>query len=447
MRGMWVSGCRHVACVSLAFALALPPPVTSAQVPGPIVGGLTLGVLIGQLEDALNKAIEQAGKEARQTVMVAGQQARLLLETFKANSRELLDVAFDKLTQAQQKAFTDVRFVIAEFSSSLDASAEKMLDVSKRLEFAIANLPLSPDTPRLLRYSPVYYAGTSVGDKVSLSIDGSFLALGDTTVTLDGTTLRPEQKTDTRLTFLVPGRLLSTTDTIVAYKTLQLTVHRKVKKWLFFDRLEAQNYSLLVYSLPRRLGTYAVTLVRTVMTTKRENRRTPTIETYSGDCDGRRDCHQVNATPGWLIDTSTPSWAGEHSDGGRFEGWKNLSAAGFCVDLFAEPHGHAKVLGQCIKGTIGHISGKVHYTEFKQDVPEDVGEPFGVGDGSLHWGQDRQHQLPIDTKGVTVSLRLFDGRESSYNGSAVGDVLVVEFNSATKTLLLKPKSPDQALRR
>ena len=431
---------------SISVALALTAVPVRTQGPATILTGLTVGQALSKLDETLNKAIENAGKEARQTVMVAGQQARLLLETFKQNNLDVLNVAADKLDVQRRHAFEDIRVLVAEFSLNLNATADKMEDISKRIEVAIANFPLTPDTPRLLKYKPVFYAGLNVGDQVTVLIDGSFLARGTPTLVLDAKEYKSQVQTDTNLTFLVPASVFRTNSTTVMYKSFKLTVYGERTSYVFWKQPYPVNCWLLIYALPERIGTYKVEVVKRGTARRTQAKSTPTIETYSASCDGRRDCHQVNAEPDWLIDTQSIGWAQEHNDGGRFEGWRNLSAAGFCADLSAEPHGHLKTPFGCVQGTIGHISGKVKYTEYK-DVEADSREAFALTGNRLVWGKDASHTMPDGTRGIIVTLKLFDGREVVYDGPTTGDVVGVEYNTQTRTLILKPKNPDSVLRR
>jgi hypothetical protein len=257
--------------------------------------GLLVKDVIAQLEASLNSVIEGAGKEARQTVMLASQQAALAIMNLKAAYSESMNKTFDRLHQTEQDFFSHAGSLIGQLNETLKTNIAAVANVAQQIDVAMRSLPFSNREPRVLRYSPIYYVALGNEPTVPVRVHGSLIGAGKPTLAMGGQTFSPSSKTDVELTFLVPAKHFTPTGSQIQHLSAMLTL---------FKGNKPRSYSLLFYGVPHVLGKFDVTVMRNVISQERRHLRMPKnswIEIYSGDYDPREECFYFSATPGWEI--------------------------------------------------------------------------------------------------------------------------------------------------
>jgi len=436
----------------LILTLIMPmgqPPIVAGPIPpnqvGSIVGGLLVKDIIAQIEGSLQAIIEAAGKEARQTLMTAAQAAILAIQNLKVAYEDSMNKTFDQLTKQQQLAFTNISNIIVSLDNALKQNIKEVEKIAEHIDTAVQRLPFSKNDPRILGYTPVYHVNSKEDLKVSIVVEGSLIAAGSPQLRFGDKVYEQPGKTDFELRFIVPTIQFSSSSTGVATQTATLVVFKKTSRFFRRSRLNPVEYSLVFYSIPEQIGRFSVSVIRSVLGQERVHKRVPPdwFEVYSGDYDSRSASCEVNADAGWAIDTNTVSWHQHHIDNGHYHGIRNLSTAGFFVELSAnakEPHN--KLIG--LKTGRGHISGHVEFDEVREVRREET--QMLVNDEALIWGKDSNMILPEDTKGFTVVLRTFTGEAPVFTSVGNHRFLRVDYDAPSRQLTLRPNPVAEALR-
>lgn len=253
---------------------------------------------------------------------------------------------------------------------------------------------------------------------------------------ISGETYNPIGNTGDELTFALPKHYFGSTAQKVGFKSLQLSTSYKTGGFLGIgEKITSINYNLVVYVLPNRIGTYLLNVVKKGQRQDRQPVNTQTVRVMAnGSTSDRGECVEIHVDTGWLIDTNTIAWKLHHADTAEFHGFRNVSTSGFCIDLLAR--GKGPFNGR------GSISGNASYIKYRMIDTEEELKP--VTD-NLEWGKSAEHPLPTDLIRFTLEVDSYDGQRYIANGTKHWEILKVDFDGATKQLIIRPATVDQAV--
>lgn len=451
---------RQRSAFSLIFLL-----ITSITVPvsaqGPI-GALSVGQIIDQLEASAKGILEEAGHQARSTVMEAAQSALMAIGTLRAAYAESLDKTFDEINSSERAAFEDVRALIQQAESGASNITRDLGNISQQLSDAVAQLPGAKRLPIVRSAAPLFFVPKSGAVQVTLT--GTNLEAGDPFLLVGGRRLDPIQKLHTTLTFKVP---LFLPQQILRYEAAvrasllrgdiplaqlepqlaQLVVYEKTS--VFFglggSKLEPQSYSVALFPVPSIAGRYQVIAKRRIENIERAPRRSPGYRCESDNGERTRNVDiQVSSTEGWRIDTTTLRFEASYSNHGN----QNISTAspeGFKSTLSCSGYGRVEAFGVVIDaGSKGVIQGNYVYEEIRVVAGDEL---MVVGEDLLVWDRDVPIlNLPPDTLSVSVVLNTFNGQLQAWTGQGGHRFYSVDYNRVAQTLIIHPKPLDVALK-
>lgn len=377
---------------------------------------------LDQAERGALNVLNEAGAQGKGVAMTAAQGVLSAIALFRQEYSDSLKETVSALGGERYRLFQDIRTTTDALNDTATNATEAIERTSGALAMTVSNLPFTKDIPRVTRVYPLFSVATD--PKREFAVKGLSLTNAPPTLRHGKAVTSPVTAFDTELRFAVPPHDPVTDRPVVVPSTVQ--VFERKTKWVFFDDFVPKTYpvQLVVYpkvigpaTLTPRLRTTRVETVAKVTPRRCESPRGEGIE---------RVAVSVTPTPGYLIDVSSVEWRQEFASNGV---WllESTTPTGITARLVCTGTGKNWVDA----GSIGSISGRLHYTE-SRSVPDLVPGPAVTFD--LSWGESRVDSWPENTETVILQLNPFrTGRMESIEGSARGRFAVVEYNPQAKT--------------
>lgn len=423
-------------------------PADAQDAIGEIVATATIGGMLDKAESSVNSIVDNAGEEARATIMEAARQMRLLIANMRVAYADSLDQTFESIGSERQKLFQNAWQTIEEIDASAKDSLKQANQIATLGASAIKDLPFSDSSPRVYQVNPLYITKRQIDAKKLLVIQGALLAEGEPSLRMEGDSLQPAQKIDTTLSFLFPTKLpfQKNVNSIVA----ELVTYEQ-QGW--FDRLlnrdlKERRYSVPIFLVPESLGVAQVTWKRQIEYEEEKTLRCPTkgnhttkSKKFKGSSRSGPNCP---LPAGWTPDPDSLKFV-KSKDTHCEERSGHVDDASFGYRVTCNAYGgscyaEGAFRDHCKRGEYrGHVTLRV-FRPKKKPASQSV-EPESVS-----WGKSVEWQGPKDTVGFTLTVKKIDGQERKIvRGSEKDPWFSVSFNDQTKQLVLDPKEVGEAL--
>ncbi len=424
----------------------------------PTPGSLLFGDFIKQATDKLNDLIshaQAAGQileiEAGGQILTAIDQARyayhnemvLTIGELNATATNTVNSINSVLTAFEEKTYTDIRVL-----------EDRALVISHNLPFAKHFPQIATWSPKQLTsnfksnssfkvHNPISQYVRPAGaisaeqieadfhasyhkitvqenkffdDNVLITFDGDFYDMFRKKYNAvlkinNGQSFVNTTKTSQEIGFLVPRSALIYSDNSISYNTCDITIPYSKTVLLFFHRKKTADFKVYITSLPKTIGTLAITthVPTSVMVTV--DRLSGEYSQLSSDddikCGGEhadQAIHCVNATPGgWQIIPGSVGYRMNHAEGEwNYCGPSHSTAGTACVNFNTIHHRF---------GTSGKIWFNITYKETNQII-QDVITNIPL---DINWSQSRVVTIP---QSATWSAKFiqFDGKEYDFGG-------------------------------
>ena len=190
---------KRLATVGLiVLFVALAVRDARAELPG-LLQDMTPRGLLKQAEDSVNKIVDNAGKEARATIMEAAIQMRLLIQSLSLAYADVLDVTFKKIAEERRTIFESSWQSLEKLDLMSRDRTKEVQQIVDTGAAAIRSIPFSDRTPRVIRVEPAYFTEQQIRTGTVVRVTGISLAESNPTLQLAGRTLERNEKLENSL--------------------------------------------------------------------------------------------------------------------------------------------------------------------------------------------------------------------------------------------------------
>lgn len=428
----------HISKKKFMLAILAAFAVSSAHAQ---FAGVTAGVAANQAISGLNGVIDNARDTGDYLSMRAAMEAKGVIEAWKEANKDLLDVAFEKLSEQQRSLFNNARQVIGDANTKAEerlVQAEAIVNQGNQL---MAQIPYNKTTfvtqfyPRVL---PPQAASTFTVKVKGVNLDAAAPELSVAGVKAQRMIIGPMEVHYTLDLSKVPRdpNKLAVVPLTLTYNNL---------KDGFFNRLlgnrEQVDRQIPVIALPTNIGYYSYTAVAVT-----DAKVVKPFSSQPQRMEGRNTNKRTVARPpeGWQWD-----WA---QGVGAFRQSEHGGRAGSCHGIFANESSkdgitHGAHLDERREMTGfpprvvwggGHVSCAVNGPIFQMEKRE---QTLPVMTGQLTWTEDMRLAIPSGLKSHTLEVTLFDGRKRVFTGSGHDKFFNVLNGPGDPQLVIQPTLP------
>lgn len=439
-----------LSAVALLHASSAPSQAAAA-----FAAGESATTIISQLQSSLTQVLRELEGVYSKSAFDTRTHVVALIQQLQLSSEALEGKTFGDLNNTQQQLFSNVQLVLNSWNSGNKHALDNVNNIVTNLNSVLATLPLANTWPRVTGYAPSFVVQGEGPSAVDIRIFGSWLGEGSPTLLFVGRSCDRTEKTESELGFRCAIPSIGNPRAFSAPRPLsgELTVaYRHAGIW---DSLKAmlgfektRNYDIGLSGIPPELGTYGGN-ASVVQSVPQVQPRSESCSHHNDHCQGpyTLTCNET-ATQGWEIDqNSVNAQVGSKSDDSHFDGVYDKTTNGFQL--------RATVVNS------GSCGPKVPFTD--QHVPDDGRGQVTLGvtwlerrtaststtvpiqGGALLWGTQAVVSLPVGSSSVTVTVKRADGRSDIVTGTGHYGWIDAEFRPDSRTLVLRPLAPGDAL--
>ena len=422
---------------SLAFALALPTQA-HAQIAGAgsIAASASIDAVITGVRNALQEVISQAEVAGTVVSFRVASDAKILLQNLDTMGKELSGKVFRDLTEAQQAALNNLMALSKETSKDLGKNIGQLDDAIKSAGEELSRIPGVSDRPFVSSYSPSYLLRQD--KEFDVVVKGSLLNTEKLQLTVGQTECKLLSSVEKALRFSCPGTTLGKSQEWVS-GTLKFT---RSKKWFqFWKEDDHYQYQVAIRAIANEMGVYALD----VTTRGTVDERVPRSAQNGHRNDHCQGGHSVvwtySPTQGCFVDMGTVQVIPSKSSNSTYNGVVNLTNLGFQVSGVVRNNGQCGPFGIPRDGR-GNLDVNANWIDVctrpkMTDLP--------AAPGTLSWDRETVLTLPENLAKFVLRVKLANGMERIVSGAGSFGWFVVEYNDATKILVLRPRKLEEAL--
>lgn len=459
-------GSRLIRCLLFTVVVMALPLTSRAQGSVETAAATTIGAGLVSASGVVDDVLETAANEGNYVVFNAASQLRLLIESFRLATRDVLDYGFDRLDASQQATFDNIQRTVITIQGALEQPIEDARQTVEEVHQVVNDgLPWLRESA-VLRSSPSVIAPSTLAE-IPFTVRGLSLDNANPRLLFGGVEARRIGLERQQAVFTVPATVFQRAAELPRYVSGSLELSVRKCKWIVFCDTEEIRSEVAVLVLPQRLA--SVEISRNTREEKRiyhERVFSRVFGHSTGDLTRMR-CEKENQgphDPAYFIDldtlrpapykTSCPfpakglfsvlrkklcpdgqfTQAAVRGKAGRSWGIISKNPAGFTVELCAQSQ------IKKLRKRSGEIFVNLTWKEFKKG---NVVGQFESVEGSkvLDWGSPIQVVLPEDTHAITVKLEYFDGSDAVFDGNYADKYVDASWNNATKQLIVRTKAP------
>lgn len=416
----------------------------SAKAQGAIAAGMAVSGLIEQLKTAIGQTIDQLDNRVSARSFQMRTELVFLQAELAHSADALVGKTFGELSKQQQLFFESTSNTITAAQQTLKQTDAEIDALATQIEQVAAQFPFVGEEPRVRKSSPSFLTPpASATSQVPVQVDGSFLKHGDAKLMIGQNECKATGHTESKATFVCPGKLFSNQTSEVTYLSAILTVglERSFFKWIasWFGSDDAvKTYPLSIAVVPPSLGSYEIKATHLVDSSESNSRSGPWGRT-NDHCSGRQS-FQYNfspASPEWRIDVNSIQTSVSCRRGGAGHAVRNQSEFGFQIESWARNRGRCeRVLGSIVSyDARGCSAGNVSWTE-KRIVP--VRTETVLKSGTLEWGKAVSVALPPRLEGILVKVNQIDGKSVVLNAATTSKWFAVSRDATSTSVVVSP---------
>lgn len=414
---------------------------------------------IESIRSVINDSIDTASNRGDYLSFKAGTELKGVIDSWEKANSKLLTETFNKLDEQQQRFFRDADKIATRLKAAATDQLETTMQIGELVNQTIADIKFWDGKAAILRSSPVVIH-PALAQEINITIRG--ISLDTANPRLRMTSTKQEfKRVDLKrqeVIFSMPKDIF----TFHADKAtrLQLEVIYDIPKDGFFNialgKKEEVVIPLSLMQLPAKLGDYRVSITTEEATRLSQFKEREFSYSHGGNSESC-DIQQQAPSNDFLINIdSIRPYARPNPDAGkqikvfgatitmpsvlpaergRGGSWRveSSSAHGFAIKLCAK-----RWYGPGVDSGPGFKHIYLRWEEYR-DISHNASSFFK--EGSLAWVSDESMTLPANTKSINVSIRTFNGLTKEATYSRLEDFFEIDFNSATKQLIIRPRIP------
>ena len=400
------------------------------------LGGLTVGVILDQIEEKGKSLINEVESSANNVINNAALNLFHAIHQFEDAYGAMLSKTMDELTIQEKQIFDGFK----ETADDLLYQVENRLltnveDRINQLGSYMLNLPFAKNIPYVSKInSPLMYLGDDRLVKVQLK--GQLLNHKDNKVTFNGNEIDFRQPTDNLIELNIPTNLLfSHNSNCEKFSRIDVKCHYDESSWFFWTKTLSKNYSIDLRAVEAKVGELTIKYITETIDSKPKTR----TESVSGEIDTSPVKRRSGSTgkdifpaKGYYIDINTvkitEKKGSKYCKSGTIGASVNPKTASK-IRLNASAQTNKKTNTSC------YYSAKVSFTELLIDPIKTEKDETIVKD--LFYNSPVVVELPKNTK----AFKLVEIKNCSGNtikmikpGIDKSKFLKVSFDNVTKTL-------------
>jgi len=425
---------RVKAGLFIALVFMLIPFVQTAQsAPQSTQEDKTVSVDIDQLYELSRKIVNKAGKKGKAISMEAAGQARLLIDQFRSVYGEGKKEPLRGLDSEEGALTEKISHDLKRLLKDLGGKSGHVVELTRSIKDTLDPLFSESDDPRVFSSMPGYHVVHPGKPEFDLTVKGRHLNYHDSHVVFDGRRISPTVNESNELVFSIPTESFQSHPFKVTHKELTLTVYKQKRKWFTLGLKKEnipQEYSLIVYIMPKNLARYSIKIKKVTTGVEQRKGKGPLWSIRSG---GRKDIRRTfshAAENGWKFDPGSAKFVVTRPDGeGKIDVNIMVSPDLITVEMLSDGKENKE------KSFEGHLA----YTEWRTIKSEDEEEI--ASNKYINWKDKKVITLPENTVSYEVFIETFNGLKRTLDGSPhKEDYVKVQYNLPLRRLSLTPKN-------
>ena len=417
---------RRIVAIAVGSAAAV-----CAQ--GAAVNPPSLAVGFADLSDSIKALAKEVSADAADVAFPALQQAHLIVENLELDLEPDLGKPFSRLKEKQRSDYHQAVAIVDRIGQT-PRDRQGWIAVSKHVDAVAAQLLRDVGPPAVLSYRPASMVPGGEG-AVTVEIVGVGLQKGEAVADFGGVAILPSADDKDRLQIQLPAAQIQGAEKAVSTASVQLNLSRTKKPLLITDFLggtKTASFELLLFVLPKTLGTYRVSALVPGAAVETREMQTDPITVESESAIGRTEtCRKlVIDEPGWDVDPESVRWQSTLEENGQFVRVQKAQDGGVCL-LFTV-YGRGVALGP------GRIRGYAAYSASRQAKDP---KPEQIAAGSLEWGQEAAAPLPAGVEEYVVEATLFDGAKLTVEEPGQYGLVEIREDEPGRRLLIRSRKP------
>ncbi|MFN9472697.1 hypothetical protein [Acidovorax sp.] len=417
------------------FALTI---FSTAPVHAQIAGAVTTGVAVSQISSGLNELINKARDTGDYLTMRAAVEAKDVIERWRDANKELLETAFSKLDEKQQRIFSNARQLTEFANASVEDRLKNTREIVNQANQLAENIVPGTGNTYVTQFSPRVLPPQTT-TSINLKVTGVNLDKGDPVLSLTEGAANRMLVGPLEVVYVVPASAMPRQPDKLSVAPLTLTYSTPKDgfwNWVFRNREQVVR-QLPIVTLPAKIATFSF-----VAETTTETKEVEIWTAQEQEFSGKNENVPKVATPreGWRWDLSQ----GVNS----FKQVQGRGEAGSCngvIEANSKPDGithqahldmikEVKISG--IKWGPGWVMCSLKGPIFRMTK---VKAKLPVQTASLSWTEDLRIPLPPETSAFALEVTTFDGRKRLFTDT--GNDKFFDVTRSGQDLIIRPKPP------
>ncbi|WP_157451040.1 hypothetical protein [Deinococcus puniceus] len=437
------------------LTLVLVTNSAQAQMIPAALGASPVSDAVEQIREGFESTINTGAARLNGTIIFGQGAATALINQLDLVADARQGKLVRDLTLAERNLFADAYSLMKTGQAWTSNTVTQLNTLVRNASNIVTLLPGGKQIPLLQETTPAFVARTGEGtESFDLTFKGVNIGLSTPFMTLADQECRPKVVTNNEVTFDCPLQGKVAQPTVLAgevsfFRTK--TLWDKVQGFFFKSPPKLQNYITNITVLPAALGT-----VEAVMVVPKTRVERQTLSDSRSDenshCAGERRTDFLFVVPnGWQLDPeSAPQVTPDVRQSSTYTGLTSRTDTQFTLS------GNVKNSGQCVKVSVpfagsktiifdarGKVSVSVQYNVIKNVVEQ---AEVALPSQPLQWGKDVTIKFPADSQQMRVTVTQLNVVTKTTDRSETIGWVEVLMDNASRTAILRPLTPEKALR-
>lgn len=418
-----------VAAIVVALASATTPTTATAQVSAIAASGTT-GVVIDQIADRLNEALDKATANGDFLAMRASQEALYVIDAFKKANQDLLDDAFDRIGDERRAVLNGLRQTTEAIEEGRVDTLQKLQQTSDQMDRLVRDSTFKRQ-PVVYRYRGSIVTPGETQD-IRLTVSGYRLTTDRPYLLFRGQKFPAFEEGDT-LRFELPRNLFEADPSRLKSETATLVLFARYGGFLGIgQKTREERTSINLVTLPGQLGSVDVqyTEVATVQRERPFVREDSHRRSGHGGWDCRHFAYNPTAADRRFDPDRSSVSQGSGNSNGRLEAI-SVRDVGISYRICARRRYWDNGPGY----RHAHLNA-VEVWEETENRPHSATQP-------LTWTSDSVFQIPDRNSDLLITVTDFTGtrRVATAAGGEAGRYASVNYDPDSDAVLIRPRIP------
>lgn len=432
------AGRRSSTAIAMAAIIAVVPgsaapaaaTVTATAQAESVAASATTGVVIDQIADRLNEALDRATASGDFLAMRASQEALYVIDAFKRANQDLLDDAFDRIGDERRAVLNGLRQTTEAIEQGRVDTLQKLQETSDQMDRLVRDSTFKRQ-PVVYRYRGSIVTPGETQD-IRLTVSGFRLTTDSPYLVFRGQRYRAIEEGDT-LRVELPRDLFTADPSRMRSETATLVLFARYGGFLgLFQRTREEHTNINLVTLPGQLGAVDVSYTE-VATVQREQ---PFVreESHRRSGHGGWDCRSFAHNPTRADRRFDPDRSSVRQGSGNANGRLHdvsVRDAGISYRICARRRAWDSGPGY----RHAHVNA-VEVWQETENRPHAMSQP-------LTWTADAVFSIPDRNSDLLITVTDFTGvqRVVTAAGGQAGRYATVNYDPDSDAVLVRPRIP------